>query len=62
MSNDNRPETRNELVATNHALRTSLEKCEAIVDEFRKKLTQTQAQLGSLESDTTPHRRDNARR
>ncbi|HUQ31501.1 MAG TPA: hypothetical protein VM095_05240 [Pyrinomonadaceae bacterium] len=45
MSNDNRPETRAELEATNRALRMSLKKCEAMVEACREKLAAAQARL-----------------
>lgn len=62
MSNDNRPETRAELQATNRALRTSLKKCEALVQECREKLAAAQARLGWLDSDGTPHRQSEVKR
>ncbi len=56
MSNDNQPETRAELEAANRELRTSLKKCEALVQECRERLVAAHTRLRSPDDDLSRRR------
>ncbi len=57
MLNDNRPETRAELEASNRALRMSLKKCEALIAQCREKLREARTRLVPRGNDDAAGRR-----
>lgn len=62
MLNDNQPETRTELEASNRALRMSLKKCEALIAECREKLQEARSRLASRGNDNAVSLRNATRR
>jgi hypothetical protein len=57
MPNDNQPKTRAELEAANRELRTSLKKCEALVEECRERLVAAHTRVRNYD-DAPPRRRE----